>query len=174
MRFSEEHKWWIYKIPKEISITFEGIQVVLKLTLKVINSVSIVLLIISTTTFERLVKSFSFFKVPGIFLLTLTMSFKYIFILSQTIEETYCALKMRWWNRGALKDAEEIVTSRIGYLFRKSWEKYELAYQSMTARGFSGSVNFYYFEKINFKDYSFLAITAIIILSLILINIKYA
>jgi len=31
MSFSGEHKWWIYEIPKEISITFEGIQVVFEI-----------------------------------------------------------------------------------------------------------------------------------------------
>jgi len=155
IRFSQPHHWWIYTLPNEITITHQGIQTVLKLTLKVMNSISVVLLVMYTTTFERVVKSLSFFKVPDIFLLTLTLTYKLIFILSITIIETYHAIKMRWWNSGTVADAEEIVAGRIGYLFRKSWERYELVYQAMNARGFNGQMNFCYFEKLKRNDYLF-------------------
>ncbi len=172
--FSKEHQWWIYKIPKEITITREGIYAILRLTLKMVNSVSIVLLIISTTTFESVIKSFSFFKIPGIFILTLTMSYKFIFVLSRTVEESYQALKMRWWSRGSVVEAEKIVAGRVGFLFRKSWEKYELVYQSMIARGFDGSVNFYYFDKLKIKDYIFIGVFVFLTSFVVLMNIWYA
>jgi cobalt/nickel transport system permease protein len=171
--FSKEHQWWIYKIPKEITITLEGIYTVLRLTLKVVNSVSVVLLIISTTNFESVIKSFSFFKIPGIFLLTLTMSYKFIFVLSKTVEESYQALKMRWWSRGLVVEAEKIVAGRVGYLFQKSWERYELVYQSMIARGLNSSVNFNYFDRLKLNDYFFICTNILLIALIILINIFY-
>jgi cobalt/nickel transport system permease protein len=174
IRFSHQHSWWIYKIPQEIAITHEGIKAVMRLTLKVINSVAIVMLVISTTTFERIVKSFSFFKVPDVFLLTLTLTYKFIFILSSTVVETYQAIKMRWWNQEIKIDAEEIVAGRIGYLFRKSWERYELSYQSMVARGFNGRVNFCYFDKLRFIDYLFMVVLVLICSFLIIKNYIYA
>jgi len=174
IRFSHEYNWWIYTVPKEIAITYEGIRTVLRLTLKVINCVSIVYLVISTTTFEGIVKSLSFFKIPDIFLLTLTLTYQYIFILSNTTVETYRAIKMRWWNRGSIKDAEEIVASRIGYLLRKSWERYELVYQSMIARGFNGKVNFYYLDKLKLTDYLSMAAFLLLFSLLILTNYFYA
>ncbi len=174
LKFPGGHIWWIYSVPKEITITHEGIQTVLHLTLKVCNSVSIVMLLIYTTTFERVIKSLSFFKIPGIFLLTLTLAYKYIFVLSHTVGETYCALKMRWWNRGTINDAGKIVAGRIGYLFRKSWERYELLFQSMVARGFSGSVNFYYFDKLKPADYFFMGVAIALIFSIILLKFFYA
>lgn len=174
LTFSKEHQWWIYTIPKEIYITREGILVVLKLTFKVMNSVSMVLLVTSTTTFEGIVKSMSYFKVPGIFLLTLTMSYKYIFILSRTVEETYCSLKMRWWDRGSVTEAEKLIAGRIGYLFQKSWKRYELTYQSMIARGFEGSFNVYCFDKLKRIDYTFICINILFMVSIIVINLIYA
>jgi cobalt/nickel transport system permease protein len=172
--FSKEHQWWIYKIPKEIYITREGILIVLKLTFKVMNSVSLVLIITSTTTFEGIVKSLSYFKVPGIFLLTLTMSYKYIFVLSRTVEETYFSLKMRWWNRGSVIEAENLIAGRIGYLFQKSWERYELSYQSMIARGFSGSFKFYHFEKLKRFDFIFISISLFLLIFILISNFIYA
>ncbi len=170
IRFSHPHNWWIYNVPQEISVTYEGIQTVLRLTLKVINSVSIVLLVIYTTTFERIVKSLAYFGIPDIFLLTLTLTYKFVFILTNTTVEIYYAIKMRWWNKGSVKEAEEIVAGRIGYLFRKSWERYELVYQSMIARGFNGRVNFYSFDKLKLIDYLFITGFLLIFSSLILIN----
>jgi cobalt/nickel transport system permease protein len=156
IQFSREHHWLIYSIPREITVTSEGIHNVSRLTLKVINSVSVVFLIASTTSFERIIKSLSFFNVPNIFLLTLTLSYKFIFILSHVILESYRAIKMRWWNPKTGVEINEIVAGRIGFLFRKSWERYEIVYQSMTARGFTGRVNFCYIGKMSTTDYIFL------------------
>jgi len=172
--FSNVHQWWIYKIPKEIYITREGLMMVSRLTIKVINSVSIVLLITATTTFEGIIKSLSWFKVPGIFLLTLTMSYKYIFALSTTVEETYFSLKMRWWNRGSVVEAENLIAGRIAYLFKKSWEKYELSYQAMIARGFDGSFSFYYFDRLKRVDFIFICFSIFIISSVLILNFIYA
>ena len=173
LTFSDVHQWWIYKIPKEIYITREGLIVVLRLTLKVINSVSIVLLVTTTTTFDGIIKSLSYFKVPGIFLLTLTMSYKYIFVLTRTVEETYYSLKMRWWNRGSVIEAENLIAGRIAYLFKKSWERYELSYQSMIARGFDGSFNFNNFDRLKRVDFAFIFINIILASSILLINFIY-
>jgi len=174
IQFSGKSGWWIYSLPNEISITREGIYLVLGLTFKVINSVSLVLLIVSTTSFERIIKSLSFFKVPDIFLLTLTLSYKFIFILSQTYEDTYLALKMRWWNRGKINDAENRIAGRIGFLFRKSWEKYEQTYQAMIARGFTGSANFNYFTPLKKTDFFFILIIILFPILLFLSNTLYA
>lgn len=169
-QFSHPHQFLIYTIPQEISVTREGLLLVALLTMRVINSVSLVLLVVSTTTFEQLIKALAFFKVPNIFLLTLTLTYKFIFLLSNTIIETYRAIKMRWWNRGSVKDAEAIVSGRIGYLFRKSWERYEMIYQSMIARGFNGKMNFYSFGKLHQRDYLFLGVALAIFTLFTLIN----
>lgn len=173
VQFSRPHQFWIYTIPPNIYVTKEGLMLVALLTMRVINSVSLVLIIVSATTFERLIKSLAFFKVPNIFLLTLTLTYKFIFLLSSTIIETYQAIKMRWWNHGSVKKAENIVAGRIGYLFRKSWERHELTYQAMVARGFNGKLNFYSFEKLKLNDYLFLGATIVLFSIFILINYKH-
>ena len=79
---------------------------------------------------------------------------------------------------GALKkkglEAENLIAGRIGYLFKKSWERYELTYQSMMARGFDGSFNVYYFDKLKRIDYIFICITIMLMTSIIAINLIYA
>jgi cobalt ECF transporter T component CbiQ len=173
IKFSGPQKIWIYNIPQEIAITKQGMEGVMRLTLKVANSVSIVLLIVSVSTFEKLIRALSYFRVPAIFLLILTLSYKFIFILSHTIQETYQALKMRWWNRGSVTQAEAMVAGRIGYLFRKSWERYEQVYISMTARGFKGEVRFCYFEPFKLADCLFLFFIGIVLVLIVVLNLWY-
>ena len=169
-RFSGARHFWIYTVPPEIAITREGILLVGRLTLRVINSVTLVMLVVSTTTFERVVKSLSFLGLPDLFLLTLTLSYRFIFILSQTVAGTYTAMKVRWWNRGTGGQAGNLVAGRIGYLFRKSWNHYEMVWQSMEARGFTGKVNFCYFDRPGLADYLFSACYTVIFIVFVLFN----
>lgn len=174
VQFQQAYHWWIYSIPSEISITDNGIMVVLRMSMKVINSVSIALLIMSTTSFEQVAKALSVLKVPGIFLLTLSLCYKFIFILARTTEETYMAMKMRWWSRGAMSNAENVVAGRVGFLFRRAWEKYEQTYLSMIARGFDGKVNMSYIGTITKIDVIFALAMGIIFFVVLIIFLFYA
>jgi len=170
INFNKERGWFIYHIPAQIGFTQQGLALVAHLCLKLFNSVSLTLLLINTTSFEQIVKALRMLRVPEIFVLTLTMSYKFIFIFSQTLLDSYFALKMRWWNRGQQTQASNIIAGRMGYLFRKAWERYELVYQSMMARGYTGNVRLYYAEKLRPNDYLFCACAFIVFVLLLCLN----
>jgi cobalt/nickel transport system permease protein len=154
--FSEAKHFWIYQIPQTICITKEGLLLVLKLYLRVINSLTLSFLVICTTPFVKIIKALKILKVPDTFLLIITLTYKFIFILTHTVQETYFALKLRWWKKVSQPEANKIVAGRIAYLFHKSWLKYEEVFMAMTARGFSGEINFCYLEKLQKADFIFL------------------
>ena len=156
--FEKEHQFWVYHIPQTIGITREGCFVVSRFFLKVVNSLTVTFLVVYTTPFNEIVKSLKILRVPDLFLMVLTLTYKYIFILSHTIEETYFALKAKWWKRTGEKEAKTIIAGRIVFLFRKSWLKYEEIYKAMIARGFSGKVNLCYLKRITGKDWAFLGV----------------
>jgi cobalt/nickel transport system permease protein len=156
IRFNSSHRFWIYNLPETIGITREGCIVVAKFYLKVANSLSLTLLIFYTTPFNEIIKAFGMLRVPQLFLMVITLSYKFIFILSQTTEETYLALKSRWWKYSDLSDANNLVGGRIVYIFQRSWIKYEEIYKAMIARGFSGKVNLCYLKKFQWQDAAFL------------------
>jgi len=154
----EEHKFLIYNIPKEIYVTREGILYVLKITLKILNSVTLTFLIILTTGFDNIIKAMSFYKIPPIINLTIILSFQFIIVLSKTLLSAYQAIKLRWFSRMNPEEINKIISGRIGYIFRKAFMKYEKVYNSMILRGFDEKFNFFYFEKIKPKDYLFLLV----------------
>jgi cobalt/nickel transport system permease protein len=168
--FDRAYHWWIYTVPRHIGITYEGKMMVARISLKIFNSIAFTFLLIRTTTFEHIVKSLAVMKVPDIFLLTLTMSYKFIYILACTVEESYYALKMRWWNRGSVAHAEEIIAGRLGYIYNKAWERHEWAHKSMVARGFTGKVNIGYFMKLRTLDFIFAIVMLCIVVTLIVLN----
>jgi len=157
-QFKHEHTFRIYHIPSAIGISKEGMIVFSRLFLKICNSVFLTLLVMSTTSFGSIMKALRMFRVPDIMLFAITLSYKFIFILSKTTAETYLALRSRWVKKNNDMESGRIIAGRIEYIFRRSWIKYEEVYRAMVARGFSGRVNLCFEGKFKLKDLVFVIV----------------
>lgn len=135
-------KFWIYEIPAQIGITREGLILGARVFLKVTVSISFGFLLVYTTSFDQIVKSLRALKVSSTFLSILLMSYKFIFLASRSLTEAFLALKMRWFQPVNAPKAREIITDRMGYTFRQSWQRYLDTYRAMTARGFKGKITY--------------------------------
>jgi cobalt/nickel transport system permease protein len=138
---SQPHHFWIYTIPAEIGLTAEGCYGVAMLSLRVVNSVSVVLLVLDTTHFFDFIRSLRILRIPDSFLMILMLTYKYAFILSRTIEDMYLAMKSRLVGSIRSSEIREIVSGRIFYVFKLSRMRYEETYKAMQARGFTGEVS---------------------------------
>src|SRR5208283_84933 len=101
------------------------------------------LLVISTTTFPSLVKALKVFRVPDVFLMVLTLTYKYIFIFAGTIEDMYLAKRSRLARRTNGVDGRMWVAGRIAFIFKKTQLRCEEVFKAMLARGFSDDMRFY-------------------------------
>ncbi|HNW98703.1 MAG TPA: energy-coupling factor transporter transmembrane component T [Bacteroidales bacterium] len=156
--FSESTKFWIYHVPENIGITMEGLGVVALFFLRVLNSVSFALLIVFTTSFPAFIKSFKIIGIPDTFLMIISLAYKFIFILSKTIEETYMSLKSRLFGNVKNKNIRRIITGRIHFIYRKSNLTYEQTYQAMLSRGYMGKIKLISEKKLSTTDYIALSI----------------
>jgi cobalt/nickel transport system permease protein len=134
------YRWWIYEIPAQIGITRQGLLGVAMINLRIANSLSLSLLIIHTTHFQDLVRALKVFRVPESLLLIISLTHKYIFILSKTMNDMYLARKSRLAGHEDTGQAREWIANRIMTLFKKSLLKYDEIYTAMESRGFSGTV----------------------------------
>lgn len=151
--FDKPSQFWIYKIPQNIGFTENGFQVVFLIFLRVLNSVSVSLLIVFTTPFPSFIKSFKIIGVPDTFLMVISLAYKYIFILSRTIEETYFALKSRLIGNIKSDNIRNLISGRIFFIFKKSVIMYENTYFAMVSRGYNGKVKLnskYHFTFVDF------------------------
>jgi cobalt/nickel transport system permease protein len=158
--FNRPSHFWIYQIPQRIGFTLEGFQVVSLVFLRVFNSISLAMLIVYTTSFPSLIRSFRIIGVPGTFLMIISLAYKFIFILSRTIEETYFALKSRMFGNIRSSNIRRLIGGRIFFIFRKSMMIYENTYYAMVSRGYQGKVVLPSQEQLTYKD--FIALLVII------------
>lgn len=156
--FKNPAHFLIYSIPQSIGITDKGIQVVAMVFLRVLNSVSFALLVVFTTPFPSLVKSLKMIGVPDTFLMIISLAYKYIFILSRTIEETYSAFKSRLSGNIKNSSIRGLVGGRILFIFRRSMIIYQNTFQAMVSRGYTGKVVLHSRNLFTLRDVSVLVI----------------
>lgn len=154
--------FWIYTIPQNIGFTENGFKVVALIFLRILNSVSFAMLIVFTTSFPSFIKSFKILGIPDTFLMIISLAYKYIFILSRTIEETYFALKSRLSGNIKNKRIRELISGRIFFIFKKSMIIYESTYYAMVSRGYQGKVLLHSQKKLTAIDF----VTLIIVVAL--------
>jgi energy-coupling factor transporter transmembrane protein EcfT len=105
-------------VPATIGITADGLRRVVMLSLRVMNSLSITLLILATTPFMEFIRALKVLRVPDIFLLTVTLTYKYILVFTTTVYDLHLAKMSRL--TGVERDEE--------------------VFRAMVARGMSGTV----------------------------------
>jgi cobalt/nickel transport system permease protein len=140
IHLSQPHEFMIYHIPEEIGLTRQGIDGVMMLCLRMMNSLAISLLVIYTTPFHRIIKALQVFRVPQALLLVITLSYKYIFIFAKTIEGMYFARKSRLVGMARADEARIWAAGRIAHIFRRAMSRYEEVFRAMVARGFAEEV----------------------------------
>ena len=170
IKFNKPSHFLIYDIPQNIGFTIKGFQVVSILFLRVLNSVSFALLVVFTTSFPSFIKSFKIFGVPDTFLMIISLAYKYIFILSRTIEETYFAFKSRLTGYIKSSNIRKLIGGRIFFIFRRSMIIYQNTYDAMVSRGYKGKIILHSRRHFTFKDLAVLAIITLAGIIFILIE----
>lgn len=150
---SRTYDFWIYHIPQVIGITDRGISLVLLLSLRVLNSVSVSFLILYTTPFADIVKALKVFRVPDTFLIIISMTYKYIFTFAHIVSDMYLAKKARLVGGNGRKEARQWIAGRIVFVFKKTQLECEEVFKAMNARGFSGDIRLYYHRNLTGKDW---------------------
>jgi cobalt/nickel transport system permease protein len=159
--FNKPSHFLIYNIPQNIGFTINGLQVVSIVFLRVFNSVSFALLVVYTTPFPSFIKSFKMIGVPDTFLMIISLAYKYIFILSRTIEETYFAFKSRLSGNIKSSSIRRLIGGRIFFIFKRSMIIYQDTYHAMVSRGYRGKVVLHSQNHFTFKDVVVLMIIVI-------------
>ena len=150
---SRTYDFWIYHIPQVIGITDRGISLVLLLSLRVLNSVSVSFLILYTTPFADIVKALKVFRVPDTFLIIISMTYKYIFTFAHIVSDMYLAKKARLVGGNGRKEARQWIAGRIAFVFKKTQLECEEVFKAMNARGFSGDIRLYHHRNLTGKDW---------------------
>jgi cobalt/nickel transport system permease protein len=154
---SQGYHWGPYTIPAEITITREGVWVAIVFVSRVAASVSFAVLLTISTRWADIFSGLRTFMVPRVFVMTLSMTERYIFVFLRLIQEMYRARKSRTIRPLSAAADRSWTASRIGVTFTKSLEMSEDIYKAMLSRGFHGDFPAVSRFQSSFVDYLWLA-----------------
>ncbi len=146
------------------NVTQEGIHKSLIFVLRVSLSVSYVILINITTAHLRLLKAIKSFGVSALFVEIMRMTYRYIHIFVQAIENMYLAIKSRTGSNIPVHQGQKVVVWNIAAFWNRTENLNQQVFNAMLSRGYKGEVLVFEEEKLQFNDIVFLLISLILCL----------
>ena len=103
-------------------------------------SVSLAVLLVLTTPWADLLKSLRSIRVPQVFVLVLSMTYRYIFLFLHTTNGLFLARKSRMVARTSGAEQRRWIAASLGSLTSRSFKMSNDVYAAMMARGFTGEM----------------------------------
>jgi cobalt ECF transporter T component CbiQ len=124
----------------DLGITRQGLQAAALIVVRVATSISLVVLLVLTTSWTRLLASLRSLGVPRVFVLVLGMAYRYVFHLLGAVTDMYEARTARTPRPDTdVTRGRAFVTASAGALFGKAHTLAEEVHLAMVARGYRGS-----------------------------------
>jgi len=140
----------------KLTITRQGLGAALTFIMRVAASVSFAVLLTITTRHIELLKVLRIFKIPQVFVMTLGMCYRYIYLFVSMIEDTFRAIKSRVGVSVHYKSGQNIVAWNIAFLWSRSLKLNEEVYRAMLSRGYTGEARVLDEFKVQVKDWLWL------------------
>jgi cobalt/nickel transport system permease protein len=156
----------------KLIITRQGLFGALFFIMRVLTSVSFAVLLSITTKHFELLKVLRVFGIPQVFVMTLGMCYRYIYLFVEIIENVYLAIKSRVGTKVHYKRGQHIVAWNIAYLWNRSYQLNEAVYKAMLSRGYRGEPVIMDDFKMTAKDGWWLCFVVILSASMIYFNYR--
>ena len=140
-------------LPSSIYITQQGVTYAVTFMLRVAACVSLAILLFLTTQRDLLFKSLRSLYVPKVYVLTINMCYRYIFLLLDTIADLFTARKSRQIVNLPMREEQRWVGGRVGYMLVKSLDMSDKVHQAMISRGFNGDAKLMQVNVMHRRDY---------------------
>jgi cobalt/nickel transport system permease protein len=161
-----------FSLPESIYITRQGIYTAAIFVMRVATCVSSTVLLFLTTPQQVLFKSFRSIGIPKIYVFTLGMAYRYIFVLTNLIRDIHIAKKARTIKSRSMLEEQKWVGRQIGYVLIRSLGMSEEVYKAMKSRGFDGDVKTMKEFKMRNRDYILVAVVLSLSIPLMLISMN--
>ena len=123
-------------------------------------SVSLAVLMVLTTPWADVLKSLRALRTPQVFVLVLSMTYRYIFLFLHTANGILLARKSRMVGRTSGREERRWITGTMGNLMSRAFKMSNDVYGAMLARGFTGEVRVYSTYRMRAADWLALGATA--------------
>jgi len=148
--------------PVHLGVSATGLWSALIFVVRVGVSVSLGVLLVLTTPWADVLKSLHALKVPQVFVLVLSMTYRYIFLFLHTLNGMFEARKSRLVARLGGREDRRWITRSMGALMSRSFKMSNDVYAAMLARGFTGEIRTYSTYRMRSSDWLALAATLVV------------
>jgi cobalt/nickel transport system permease protein len=157
-------------LPFDLSITKPGVFSASLVFLRVLCSVSLSILIILTTRQLVLLKMLRIFKIPALFVMTMNMCYRYIFLFLDIIQKMFLSVKSRVGFVSSTKTGQRIVTANMANLWLQSYRLHSQVFNAMQSRGYAGDVRILETFSATKQDYLLVLLTFLSLTGTLWIN----
>lgn len=125
-------------------------------------SVSLAVLLVVTTPWADLLKSLQALRVPHVFILLLSMTYRYIFLFLRSAIDMFEVRKSRvvGWTSG--HEQRRWISGSVGSLMNRSFKMSNDVYAAMLARGFTGQIRSCNTFRMTGRDWAALFLTIVV------------
>lgn len=127
-----------WSLGTSLAVTRQGLEGAGLLVMRVAVSVSLAVLVALTSRWSELLQALRSFRVPAVFVLILSMTYRYIYLLLGLAADMYEARASRLaWGAGPRED-RRFAAASAGSLLGKSYSLSADVYAAMVSRGYTG------------------------------------
>jgi cobalt/nickel transport system permease protein len=138
--------------PAHLAPSINGLEGAALFVSRVGVSVSLAVLLVVTTPWADVLKSLRALKVPQVFVLVLSMTYRYLFLFLHTANGILLARKSRVVGRTTGGEQRRWITGTMGNLMSRAFKMSNDVYAAMLARGFDGEVRSFNMYKLAVAD----------------------
>jgi cobalt/nickel transport system permease protein len=130
--------WVFFIMGIKLIITCQGLDSAVLFVTRTAASVSFVVLLSLTTRHGELLKVLRILGVPRVFVLTVSMCYRYLYLFAELIENVFTAVKSRVGIAVCQKRGQHIVAWNIANIWGRAYRMNEDVYNAMLSRGYTG------------------------------------
>lgn len=119
-------------------ITRPGLDGAVLFVIRIATSVSFVVLLSLTTRHAELLNVLRVFGVPKLFILTVSMCYRYLYLFAVMVENIFTAVKSRVGTAVRYKRGRQIAAWNIANMWNRAYRINENVYNAMLSRGYTG------------------------------------
>jgi cobalt ECF transporter T component CbiQ/cobalamin biosynthesis protein CbiM len=143
--------------PLHLGLSIAGLAYAAVFVARVGVSVSVAVLLVLTTPWADVLKSLQSLRIPRVFILILSMSYRYIFLFLHSANGMIEGRKSRTVGRTTGGEQRRWISASMGALMNRSFKMSNDVYAAMLARGFTGQIRTYSTYRMTSRDWLGLA-----------------
>lgn len=156
--------------PIHVAVSLPGVIGAVIFVTRVGVCVSLAVLLVLSTPWADVLKSLRALGVPPVFVLLLSMTYRYLFLFLHAANGMFEARKSRTVGHTAGSEHRRWISGSLGSLMNRSFKMSHDVYAAMAARGFTGQIRSYQVFRMRFADWRAVVLALVLAVATVIVG----